>query len=546
MRTHVTMRRSVPLLRIRVLAVVATAAALVGMVPVVSGASAAGLPTATLPFQQQSQQGGEPQEGGVEEPSEDPEPKTSVTRHQVEIAGQTVRYTATAGWLILKNDEEEPIARFGYTAYEREGVEDPSNRPVTFAYNGGPGSSSIWLHMGALGPRRIETTDADFTPPPPYRLVDNAHSILDVTDLVMIDPVGTGYSRPVGDAKNEDFWGVDQDIESVSRFIKQYVSANGRWNSPKYLLGESYGTMRSAGVVHHLQNTESMAFNGVILVSSFLDARTAIDVIPNDLAHVLFLPTFAASAWYHDALDEKPPQLEPFLEEVESFTMGPYADALMQGDDLDPERRREIIGSMARYTGLSEDYIERADLRVEQAQFTKELLRDEGETVGRLDSRFLGPSFDLLGEQASYDPQSAAVSSAFTSAFLSYYHDELEFGRELNYEVSASVFPQWDFTHEMPGSSFPVPALPNTGPDLARAMGQNPHLEVLVLNGYYDLATPHLATEYTVDHLNLAPEVRENVHMKYYQAGHMMYLRPASLENFRADVVEFIRRTDRL
>ncbi|MFQ5740657.1 MAG: S10 family peptidase [Acidobacteriota bacterium] len=473
-----------------------------------------------------------------------PQAEQSVTEHSITVEGKPLEYTATAGTLILRNEKDEPVASMGYVAYAKKGVEDFNRRPVTFAYNGGPGSSSIWLHMGALGPRRVAARDVEPTPPPPYKLVDNPHTLLDRSDLVLIDPVGTGLSRAVGKAKDKDFWGVDPDIESVSRFIAQYVSKNNRWNSPKYLLGESYGTMRSAGVVNYLQTREGMAFNGVILVSVFVDARTVVFVPGNDLAHILFLPTYAAVAWFHNVVPNRPESLEAFLEDVRAFAAGDYADALMKGDRLDESERTAVVKRLSAYTGLDADYLDKANLRVTEGQFTKELLRRHHLTVGRLDSRFTGVSFNLLGEEASYDPQSASISPAYTAAFLHYYHNELRFGRGKTYTVSnRKLFTHWEFKHQAPGTRFPISSLPNTGPDLARAMGYNPGLQVLVLNGYFDLATPFFATEYTMDHLGLEESLRSNIHMKYYPAGHMMYLQESSLAQMKKDVSHFIEAT---
>ena len=479
------------------------------------------------------------------EATQTPKPESSSTQHRVVIGGATVTYTATAGTLILRDENDEPVASFGYFAYTKNGVEDLSNRPITFAYNGGPGSSSIWLHMGALGPRRIVTEDAGFTPPPPYDVVDNQYSILDVTDIVMIDPVGTGLSRAVGKKKDSDFWGVDPDIQSVSQFIKQYVSDNGRWNSPKYLLGESYGTTRSAGVVDYLQSREGMAFNGVILVSVALDLEAIFEWPGNDRPYPLFLPTYAAVAWYHNALSNRPEELRPFLDEVRAYAIGPYTDALMRGDDLSEAERSEVAQKLHEYTGLSADYIEKANLRVAESEFTHQLLEEHGETVGRLDARFTGVTFDRLAKDAEYDPQSAAVSSAFTAAFLHYLHQELQFGQEKTYNVSARAFGRWSWEHRVPGANFPAP-FPNTGIDLAHAVRYNPNLRVLVLNGYYDLATPFLATEYMMSHLGLTEELQSNIQQVYYEAGHMMYLHPPSLEKMKTDVAGFIDRTDRL
>jgi len=474
-----------------------------------------------------------------------PRPEQSVTQHSVVIGGAAVPYTATAGTLIVRNEKDEPWASVGYTAYTRKDAGGASRRPITFAYNGGPGSSSIWLHMGTLGPRRVVTSDAMPTPPPPYQLVDNASSILDVTDLVMIDPVGTGFSKAVGDAKDKDFWGVDPDIESVSRFIQQYVSDNGRWNSPKYLLGESYGTLRSAGIVDYLQTRAGMAFNGVMLVSVAMDLGAIRNFPGNDRVFPLYLPTFTATAWYHKVLPGPARELEPLLAEVRKFALNEYATALLKGNALPAAERAAIIQKLHEYTGLSESYLDLANLRVGQSQFTQELMRQHRITVGRLDSRFTGVSFDPLAERAEYDPQSAAISGAYTAAFLNYLHDELKFGSDKTYRVSADVGRDWDWKHKPPGAERPLPTLPNTGLDLAHALGYNPNLRVMVLNGYYDMATPFLATESMVQHLGLEKELQPHVEMKYYPAGHMMYVYEPSLKAFKADVAEFIGRTAR-
>jgi carboxypeptidase C (cathepsin A) len=474
---------------------------------------------------------------------EPPKPEQSVTQHSVTLGGKTIDYTATAGTLILRNDKDEPTAAMGYVAYTRRGGDDAGRRPVTFAYNGGPGSSSVWLHIGALGPRRIVTTDAGPTPPAPYRVVDNAYSILDKTDLVMIDPVGTGLSHAVGEAKDKDFWGVDPDIESVSRFIKQYVSDNNRWNSPKYLLGESYGTTRSAGVVEYLQTKENMAFNGVILISVAIDIEALFPWPGNDKPYALLLPSFAAVAVYHHLLPHPPARLEPFLDEVRGFALGEYSAALLKGDALSDQEREAVAEKLHGYTGLSVDFIKKAKLRIRESQFTQELLREHHETVGRLDARFRGVSFDPLAEDSDYDPQMAAVSSAFTAAFLDYYHGELKFGQGKTYEIlNFGIGPAWDFKHRLPGLPFPIP-VPDTAIDLAHALGYNPHLRVLVLNGLYDLATPFLASESMIDHMLLEKELRSHLELKYYEAGHMMYVHEPSLRQMKADLAAFYDST---
>ena len=515
----------------RLLACLMTAAALLG---------AAAARAADKPGDEAKKPGEE-----AKRPPEAPKPEQSVTQHSVSIGGRTIDYSATAGTLILRNDKDEPTAAIGYVAYAQREPGDLSRRPITFAYNGGPGSSSVWLHMGALGPRRIVTADAGPTPPAPYRVVDNAYSILDKTDLVMIDPVGTGLSHAVGEAKDKDFWGVDPDIESVSRFIKQFVSDTNRWNSPKYLLGESYGTTRSAGVVDYLQTRENMAFNGVILVSVALDIEAIFEWPGNERPYPLFLPSYAAIAAYHHVLPHPPAKLEPFLDEVRQYALGQYAAALLKGDALADRERDAVAEKLHEYTGLSVDYLKTARLRVREGQFTQELLREHHETVGRLDARFLGVSFDPLAEEAEYDPQSAAISSAFTAAFLDYYHRELKFGQGKTYHIlNYGIGGAWDWKHRPPGGQFffPLP-IPNTGLDLAHALGYNPNLRVLVLNGIYDLATPFFATEAMIDHLRLEKEQRAHIQLKYYEAGHMMYVHEASLKQWKSDIAAFYDAT---
>jgi carboxypeptidase C (cathepsin A) len=486
--------------------------------------------------------GSKPKEGSAEVPKAE----LASTQHRIAIGAATISYKATAGTLIVRDSNDVPYASVGYVAYTQNDVADPSRRPITFSYNGGPGSSSIWLHMGALGPRRIVTTDAAATPPPPYTTVDNGCSILDRTDLVMIDPVGTGFSRAVGEAKDKDFWGVDPDIESISKFIRQYIDENGRWNSPKYLLGESYGTTRSAGIVDCLQTREGMAFNGVILVSLATDLSALFDEVAGlQLPFALNLPTFTAVAWYHKALPDRPADLAPLLREARDFALGEYWHGLALGSDLPDSQRKAILERLSRFTGLSGDYLDKADLRVSKAQFAKELLRGRREMVGQLDGRFLGVSFDPLTKDAEYDPQDAATTAAFAAAFLDYLHRDLKFNPGRTYVLDAEVWQTWDFKHKVTGSEVPQP-LANTGVDLAHAMSLNPNLRVLVQQGIYDLATPFLSTEYTVSHLDLRKDLRSHIEVKYYDSGHMMYLHEPSLKRFKEDIARFIDATDRL
>lgn len=488
-----------------------------------------------------------PADAETERPAEQaaPEARSSSTRHSVTIDGETIDYTATAGWLILENDDGDPIARFGYTAYTRDGVEDMSRRPLMFAYNGGPGSSSIWLHMGILGPRRVVVTDEGHSPPPPVERVENAYSVLDVTDIVMVDPVGTGYSLPLGDATGKDFWGVDQDIRSVGSFVAKYVSENRRWSSPKYILGESYGGIRTAGLVWHLQSVHGMNFNGVAIVSPFLNMGSGIDGAGIDLPHVLYLPTLAATAWYHDAIPDKPEDLEAFHAEVERFAYDEYAPALLAGYVIDEDRKRSIAEKLSGYTGVSADYWMAADLRVSHQQFVQELQREDRLIAGRIDSRFVGPSVNPLAESMDYDPFFPAVGPAFTAAFLGYMHEEMDFGVDETYRISGGV-EDWDWQHQPPDTGGWAVPWANLRGDLAMAMTMNPGLHVLVQQGYYDLATPTLATKHDIEHLDITPEARERIRLELYEAGHMMYLHQESMEKFREDLTSFIRETDRV
>ena len=437
--------------------------------------------------------------------------------------------------MILLNEKEEPIALYGYTAYVKDGEADPSKRPVTFSYNGGPGSSSMWLHLGIMGPKRVVVNDPEISMPPPYKMEDNNNSILDISDIVMIDPVGTGISKAIGKAKNKDFWGVDQDIKSVSQFIKQYTTDNARWNSPKFLLGESYGTMRSAGVANYLQENMGIAVNGVILVSIVLDLRTLTFQQGDDISFVMHLPTYAATAWYHNKIADKPASLESFLKEARAFAAGEYSTALIKGDRISEDEKNKVATKLSAYTGLGKDYLLKANLRVNEPQFTQELLRDQHLSVGRLDARYKGINQNLLSESSSFDPQSTAISPAYISMFMNYYYEELKVDKINSYHVSAYSAEgfNWDWKHKKAAGVWDDPVMPNTAVDLAEAMSHNPKLKILALNGYYDLATPFFGAEYTFDHLGIEKQLMQNVTFKYYEAGHMMYIQPASSVLFK-------------
>jgi carboxypeptidase C (cathepsin A) len=475
-----------------------------------------------------------------EAPKEVPEAKTWVTEQSARVGGKNIDYTVTAGTMLMKNDKDEATALFGYTAYVAKGG-NKSERPVMFAYNGGPGSASLWLHMGILGPQRAVIADAGWSDNGPYKRVNNEYSIIDEVDLVMIDPVGTGFSKPVGVGKGEDFWGVDQDIKSVSEFIVQYLTENKRWASPKFILGESYGGIRSGGVAYYLLNKHMVALNGVILVSPFMEFATGFAGMGIDLPHVMFLPTFASTANYHGALSEKREDLKAFMDEVAEFALNEYAPALLKGSRISDTERAAVLVKLSEYTGLSEEYWDLANLRINEGRFTKELSRATGVTIGRIDSRFSGNMINRVGESMSYDPMTTSIGPGYLAAFMDYYQNDLGVEDVGNYTVFGNVFGAWDWSHAQPDlQGFKLP-IPNTSVDLTMAMKQNPSMRVLVQQGYYDLATPHLATEYYIDHMDLSDELRQNIELVYYEAGHMMYVHEPSMVKYKADLARFIQ-----
>jgi carboxypeptidase C (cathepsin A) len=469
-----------------------------------------------------------------------PKEESSVTDHTVRIAGQTIPYKATAATILLKNEKDEPTALIYFTAYTRSDVKDLSQRPVAFIYNGGPGSSSLWLHMGSFGPKRVAVSDAEATPPAPYKLNDNPYCLLDKSDLVFIDPVGTGFSHAVGKAQDKDFWGVDEDVKSFAQLIDAYISRNDRWNSPKFLIGESYGTFRSAALSNYLQSNNGMYFNGIVLISSVLDLGTISFNPGEDMPYIFYLPSYAATAWYHKTLADRPAELLPFIEEARKFAVSDYAAALMKGSRLTSTEKADMAKKLSRFTGLSEDYLLKGDLRVALPQFQKELQRSRGLTTGRLDARFSGYSYDLLGEYAEFDPQDTAISGPFIAVFNNYIRTELKFGQDKVYHSAADhAFQSWNWKHNA-GDNFGFPGSPNVEGDLIQALLTNPHLKVEIENGYYDLATPFFATEYTVDHLGLPEKLQKNITLQYYNAGHMMYVREDDLAKLKANVANFI------
>jgi carboxypeptidase C (cathepsin A) len=472
------------------------------------------------------------------EPAPTPKEESSITEHSIKVAGQTIPYKATAGTILLKNEKEEPQALIYYTAYTRSDVKDPSQRPLTFLYNGGPGSSSIWLHMGSFGPKRVVTANAGITPPAPYKIEDNANCLLDKSDLVFIDPVGTGFSKAVGKAQDKDFWGIDQDVKSIAQFVQTYVTRNNRWNSPKFLIGESYGTFRNAALANLLQSRNGIYLNGLIMVSSVWDLGTLSFYPGQDLSYVLYLPSYAATAWYHKVLKDRPENLDVFLDEARTFAKGEYADALLKGDALSAGDKAAVAKKLSHFTGLSEEYLIRSNLRVRLDRFMQELQLSRGLTTGRLDARFTGPTYDLVESSADYAPQTTAITGAFVAAFNIYLSEELKFGQDKTYNVRADFKDNhWDWKHD---GSFGFPGPPSVEQDMAQAIINNPRLQVEMEDGYYDLATPFFEAEYSTDHLGLPENLQKNIHHKYYEAGHMMYLREEDLSKLKGNVATFI------
>jgi len=471
--------------------------------------------------------------------------RNSVTHHEIPVGGKTLHYTATAGTLLIRNEEDKPygsIFYVGYTADRPEGGVD-SGRPITFLYNGGPGSASLWLHMGSVGPMRVVTASPAATGSGPYQLVPNEHTLLNTSDLVFIDAPLTGYSRAAGKATDKDFAGVDPDLKAFARFIERYLTVNQRWNSPKFLFGESYGTTRSAGLSAVLQE-DGVQLNGIVLLSSVLNyyrARAA----GMDLDS-FNLPSYAAIAWYHKkvagstgAADEA---MQAFVAEARSFARNEYAQALARGDTLSPADTDAIAAKLSHFTGLSVEYLKEAKLRIAPSRFRKELLRGEGdgggEILGRYDARFEGTDYDNAGETPSYDPSDTGIGGVYVSMLHDYLSRDLKYESTEEYRQSANTIGEWDWHHRPPGSRSPD-QMPDTAIDLADTMRKNPKLKVLSANGWFDLATPFFGTEYDISHMMLAPELAHNIVFKYYPAGHMVYLNVEALKEMRRDLDAF-------
>ncbi len=459
-----------------------------------------------------------------------------VTHHSITIDGKAIAYDATAGTLTFRDEQGKPIGSMFYVAYVVDSTPAGHKRPVTFCYNGGPGSASLWLHLGSFGPVRVETSAPEATPGPPFNLITNTDTLLGKTDLVFPDAMGTGFSRALGDTKEEKFYGVDADIDAFAKAITRYLTINDRWNSPKFLFGESYGTTRTAGLVYALQK-QNVQFNGVTILSSILNY--GIRNSGFDREYVSYLPTYAAAAWVNNKLNPKPADLPTFLTEVRAYASGPYLLALNKGQDLPEDEENAVAQKVSAYTGLSVAYLKENHLRVPLGRFRKELLRAEHRTIGRYDSRFLAIDADDAGEYAEIDPASVYSGGPFVAAFHDYLSTQLNYHTDMEYRLRAGeAIGKWDWHHRPPGESEPVP-LVDVALDLGAAMRNNPHLQLLSLNGWYDMATPFFQTEYDIGHMLLEPSIRKNIHFDYYPSGHMVYLNPDALKLMRGDVAKF-------
>lgn len=455
-------------------------------------------------------------------------------RDAVTIAGRRYGYTASAGTLTVRDIEGKPTASMFYTAYTLDGVKPGTKRPVTFLYNGGPGSPSFWLRMGSFAPIRIQTTNPEFIRPAPYDVAPNPHSLLDKTDLVFLDAMGSGYSRALGDTKPAAFYGVDEDVDVFAKAILRYTTKYGRWMSPKFLLGESYGTLRSGALAYQLQE-RGMALNGVILLSSIMNYGYRQPGL--DQVYLNYLPSYAATAWYHNRLPNRPADVATVVAQARAFAVGPYMSALAKGQTISDAERDQVATQMSALIGISPEFIKRANLRIDLPRFQKELLRGTAQTIGRFDSRYTGTDADAAGERPETDASSDAISGAYIASFHDYLVSTLGYRTELPYRLSArdAAGYSWNWKHDAPGSGS-AQNNPNTAIDLAAAMRANPYLKVLSMNGWYDMATPFFGTENDLGHMMLPRPQQANLRFTYYPAGHMTYLNPDALRQMKADL----------
>ena len=482
-----------------------------------------------------AQKSEQPAVSGTARSDVSPDPELSVTTHTITLGGEKITYKATSGYLPQRDENGKVRANIFFTAYTREGIANPATRPITYTYNGGPGSASVWLHMGALGPKRIQMGDDGRMLAPPYTVVDNEFTWLAFTDLVFIDPVMTGYSRPAEGVDKKEFTGYVEDIQSVGDFIRLYTTRYDRWGSPKFLSGESYGTTRSAGLSGYLQDRHGLFLNGIVLISAVLDFATLQFLISgNELPYSLFLPTFAAMAWYHKQVPAYA-DLKTLLADVEKYALGDYTLALMKGDRLTPVERQAVAVQLNKFTGLSVEYLLGSNLRIRDDRFTKELLRRQGKTVGRLDGRFTASDYDRAGDISEFDPSyNATIYGPFTTAVNDHLRRVLKVKNDLPYEILTGRVRPWSYSNVQ--NQFL-----NTAETLRQAMTKNPYLKVHVCNGYYDMATPYFATDYTFSHMMLDPALKKNVTMSFYEAGHMMYIDRVALGQMTRSVADFYR-----
>ncbi|MBN8861807.1 MAG: hypothetical protein J0H92_00465 [Sphingobacteriales bacterium] len=457
----------------------------------------------------------------------------SVTSHQLKLAsGEQLNYTATTGYMDIRDEKDTLKANLFFIAYTKDGEPDPAKRPILFSFNGGPGSSSVWLHMGALGPKIVKMTDEGYPLPPPYKYEDNPLTWLDKADIVFIDPMMTGYTRPAGRTSQSDFTGYDNDLRFVGDFIRLYTTRYKRWSSPKFIAGESYGTTRAAGLSNYLQDRHGLYVNGIVLISAILDFGTVRTDRGNDLPYALQLPTFAATSWYHKKLGNRYPSLSSLLQQVQQFAMGPYQSALMKGDQLQGAERQAIIQQLQDFTGLSKEYLDETNIRLSVGRFNKELLRSDKKTVGRLDSRIVGQDYDHAGESYDYDPSyDLAIYGPYTAALNDYVRRELKYENDLPYEILTGRARPWVNSQDR---------YLNVAESLRTAMVKNPALKVWISNGYYDMATPYFATDYVIHHMFLPENLRGNISFTYYEAGHMMYIHKPSLQQLKKDYSKFM------
>ena len=464
--------------------------------------------------------------------------KLSVTHHELKVAGQTLKYEATAGTMLMKDEAGKARANFFFVAYRKESGEnfDVAKRPITFVFNGGPGAASVWLHLGAVGPKSMKLDDVGIPTGPPHALIDNPSTWLDATDLVLIDPVNTGYSRAAEGVKPEEFFGVDRDIQTVAEFIRLYLTRYDRWLSPKFLAGESYGTTRAAGLSGYLLGHDGIDLNGIIFISSVLDFATISHSGSNDLPYILFLPSFASTAAHHKKLDaELMKDRSKTQAEVQAWAVTEYTAALARGDTLKGEERAAVVKRLARYTSLSEEVVDKSNLRISPSYFEKQLLGDGRRIVGRFDARIIGVDPSPLSEDPAFDPSFSYYLPAYTSTMTAYAHQMLKFESDLPYEsLNGGRVQPWSLGRD--GQGFL-----DVATTLARAMRENPKMKVMFASGYTDLATPYFATDYTISHMNLSADLRRNVTRVMYEGGHMMYHVRESLEKLHADVGGFIK-----